>query len=288
MEVDPAVSREPTGHAGSESGGNESAATPLDEPAPSSAQEFNEVRSEVIAHFARWLRPRSYCLRPPRPRGAQSPTDVLRVRLGCRWAPDGSASPWIQTRLIATLTVRKRFEKQQGHCATAASQRHRPIRPRGTVGPRPSLAMRLRTRARRARLDAELAAGTDPATTPEHRLRAAQLGSPEVRTRLANGLVKTGRRSAGAGKQELASARRRRARRGGMRTTPATSWRWSRRYETRSDFRYRDWRSARLVEDQQVRSTAPAVDIGDVVRSTQSALSAPAAEPRMRSAARRA
>ena len=56
---------------------------------------------------------------------------------------------------------------------------------------RPSLAVRVRTRWRRNRLDEELAHGVDPATSAELSLRAAQLRSPAERARLANALVET-------------------------------------------------------------------------------------------------
>ena len=62
---------------------------------------------------------------------------------------------------------------------------------------RPSLAVRIRTRWKRDRLDKELSRGADPATSDELRLRAAQLRSPAVRARLANALV-----------EELGDARR--------------------------------------------------------------------------------
>jgi hypothetical protein len=54
---------------------------------------------------------------------------------------------------------------------------------------RPGLAVRIRTRWRRNRLDEELARGADPAASGELRLRAAQLRSPSERARLANALV---------------------------------------------------------------------------------------------------
>ena len=57
-------------------------------------------------------------------------------------------------------------------------------------GGRASLAVRLRTRFRRNRLDAELAQGGDPSESPELILRAAQLRSPDHRARLANALIK--------------------------------------------------------------------------------------------------
>ena len=60
-----------------------------------------------------------------------------------------------------------------------------------SVRSRPSLAVRVRTRWRRDRLDEELARGADPAATVELGLRAAQLHSPAGRTRLANALVET-------------------------------------------------------------------------------------------------
>jgi hypothetical protein len=54
---------------------------------------------------------------------------------------------------------------------------------------RPSLALRVRTRLRRNRLDAELARGVDPAASVELSLRAAQLSSASGRRELANALV---------------------------------------------------------------------------------------------------
>jgi len=56
-------------------------------------------------------------------------------------------------------------------------------------GDRVSLAVRLRTRFRRSRLDAELAQGGDPSASAELMLRATQLRSPGERTRLANALI---------------------------------------------------------------------------------------------------
>ena len=53
----------------------------------------------------------------------------------------------------------------------------------------PSLASRIRTRLRRARLDRQLAHGTDPADGPELTLRAAQLDAAAERARIANLLV---------------------------------------------------------------------------------------------------
>ena len=54
----------------------------------------------------------------------------------------------------------------------------------------PSVALRIRTRWRRRRLDERLAGGADPTESAELELRAAQLGSPVERSRLADGLVK--------------------------------------------------------------------------------------------------
>ena len=54
----------------------------------------------------------------------------------------------------------------------------------------PSLALRLRTRWRRRRLDQQLAAGTNPTESAELELRAAQLSAPAERARLADALVK--------------------------------------------------------------------------------------------------
>jgi hypothetical protein len=55
--------------------------------------------------------------------------------------------------------------------------------------PGPSLGLRLRTWRRRDRLDGELASGADPAARPELALRAAQLQSQALRSRLANAIV---------------------------------------------------------------------------------------------------
>ena len=66
--------------------------------------------------------------------------------------------------------------------------RFRPT-PSGRGGTRPSLAVRVRTRWTRNRLDHELAHGADPGTSAELSLRSAQLGSPAERSRLANALV---------------------------------------------------------------------------------------------------
>jgi hypothetical protein len=76
---------------------------------------------------------------------------------------------------------------------------------------RPGLTVRLQTRLRQARLDEELSRGADPATSPMHELRAAQLRSPAVRTRLANRLVLAVGEARGQG-QELRSAKRRKQR----------------------------------------------------------------------------
>jgi hypothetical protein len=53
-----------------------------------------------------------------------------------------------------------------------------------------SPAVRLRTRFRRSRLDAELAQGGDPSASVALMLRATQLRSPGERARLANTLTK--------------------------------------------------------------------------------------------------
>jgi hypothetical protein len=52
------------------------------------------------------------------------------------------------------------------------------------------VSLRMRTRWRRAQLDGELASGVDPASSPELSLRAEQLQSPEMRSRLADAIVK--------------------------------------------------------------------------------------------------
>ncbi len=56
-------------------------------------------------------------------------------------------------------------------------------------GTRPSLADRWRMRRRRGRLDEQLARDTDPTTSAELGVRAAQLRSSAERSRLANSLV---------------------------------------------------------------------------------------------------
>jgi hypothetical protein len=57
-------------------------------------------------------------------------------------------------------------------------------------GDRTSLALRLRNRFRRHRLDAELAQGGDPSASAELTFRATQLRSSGERARLANTLIK--------------------------------------------------------------------------------------------------
>jgi hypothetical protein len=61
-----------------------------------------------------------------------------------------------------------------------------PSRP---VRDRPGLALRMRARLRRDRLDDELARGMEPSLRPELSLRAEQLRSRAERSRLANALV---------------------------------------------------------------------------------------------------
>ncbi|MGH8572905.1 MAG: hypothetical protein ACREX8_10060 [Gammaproteobacteria bacterium] len=63
--------------------------------------------------------------------------------------------------------------------------------PNRGVRARPSLAVRIRTRWRRNRLDQQLARGPHPANSDELSLRAAQLGSRGERSRLADALVET-------------------------------------------------------------------------------------------------
>ncbi len=53
----------------------------------------------------------------------------------------------------------------------------------------PNLAVRIRTRVRRSRLDRQLAEGADPAASAELEHRATQLGSTAERARIANALV---------------------------------------------------------------------------------------------------
>jgi hypothetical protein len=60
-----------------------------------------------------------------------------------------------------------------------------------------SFAVRLRTRFRRNRLDAELAQGGDPSASAELTFRATQLRSPGERARLANTLIKALRSARG-------------------------------------------------------------------------------------------
>src|SRR4051812_28837461 len=73
---------------------------------------------------------------------------------------------------------------------------------------RPGLAVRLRTRWRRAGLDEALSHGADPATSEELSLRAAQLRSDAARTQMANRLVEAVGEARGPG-QHLRSAERR-------------------------------------------------------------------------------
>jgi hypothetical protein len=68
--------------------------------------------------------------------------------------------------------------------------RFRPTPGRGAPA-RPSLALRIRTRRGRNRLDDELARGADATASPELALRAAQLHSRTERSRLADALVGT-------------------------------------------------------------------------------------------------
>jgi hypothetical protein len=65
------------------------------------------------------------------------------------------------------------------------------FRPTASDPTRPSLALRVRTRRRRNRLDSELARGVDPTASPELGLRAAQLRSASGRRELATALVET-------------------------------------------------------------------------------------------------
>jgi hypothetical protein len=62
--------------------------------------------------------------------------------------------------------------------------------PSHSANKRPGRALRLRTWWRRARLDEQLAHGADPATSADLSLRAGQLRSRVVRSKLANALVK--------------------------------------------------------------------------------------------------
>ena len=61
--------------------------------------------------------------------------------------------------------------------------------PSPASGAPPTLSLRMRTRWDRDRLDDELASGVDPASSPELTLRAAQLETRSVRSRLANAIV---------------------------------------------------------------------------------------------------
>jgi hypothetical protein len=62
------------------------------------------------------------------------------------------------------------------------------VRPSHVGAESPSLVVRVRARVRRKVLDWQLAHGADPAENAELRLRAAQLRSHAVRSRLANAL----------------------------------------------------------------------------------------------------
>jgi len=61
--------------------------------------------------------------------------------------------------------------------------------PRDSDGRSPGLALRMRTWWQQDRLDERLAHGVDPDTGAELTLRAAQLRSPAMRSKLANALV---------------------------------------------------------------------------------------------------
>jgi hypothetical protein len=63
--------------------------------------------------------------------------------------------------------------------------------PRRSTDTRPGIALRMRTRWKRRRLDAKLAKGANPAHSAELTLRAAQLRSPAARARFAKALVET-------------------------------------------------------------------------------------------------
>ena len=63
------------------------------------------------------------------------------------------------------------------------------FRPADNDPTRPALALRVRTRRRRNRLDADLARGANPTASAELGLRAAQLRSASGRRKLANALV---------------------------------------------------------------------------------------------------
>jgi hypothetical protein len=66
---------------------------------------------------------------------------------------------------------------------------HKRQRSSGGGSGSPGLALRIRTRLGRSRLDKQLAQGVDPAASPELALRAQQLRSPTERARIANALV---------------------------------------------------------------------------------------------------
>ena len=79
-----------------------------------------------------------------------------------------------------------------------------------TADRRPGLGVRLQARLLQARLDEELSRGADPATSPKHELRAAQLRSPAARARLANRLVLAVGEARGPGQELHRAARRKR------------------------------------------------------------------------------
>jgi hypothetical protein len=145
--------------------------------------------------------------------------------------------------------------------------------------------MKLRNWARRARLDADLAAGSDPATSSRHELRAAQLGSPELRSQLANRLVAAVGSARRQG-QELISARRRRAReevfhRADDLLALAARLRDAEPLPVRGLAMI-----ARLVEDRRSPLyRAGDEDLGDALRSAHDALGGRAPEHELRAAA---
>ena len=107
--------------------------------------------------------------------------------MGAECAPNPYSCPWFTGTRGDTLDgVNLR---RSGHAIRSV-----PVptnRDSGRSGPnRPSLAIRIRTRFRRAKLDKALATGVDPGGGgAELALRAEQLSSPGERARIANALV---------------------------------------------------------------------------------------------------
>jgi hypothetical protein len=110
--------------------------------------------------------------------------------MGVRSGPDRCSYPWSRGCSEGTLAAYPDPKEADVPSGIFPVPKFRST-PSGSIRRRPSLAVRVRTRWRRDRLDEELARGAVPATSAELSLRAAQLRSPAGRSRLANSLVET-------------------------------------------------------------------------------------------------